>query len=231
MSRICNKININPKKLYKGCIFCSVAHAVTAGEYPELNYEHSWDGLNYCMNNSKGCRGTITFGKKYIVAVFQDKSAKIPYRDAMEYFKGAPKAIVELAEAESLLYVLENMDGGTKPCITAAFWGTWEELYSTLTYDEIMKNSAHILAVQLMETQDALRACDDYYGLTDGQMDLILSLSEQRSQTDLSLPVILQKTDALYGDMDEISQSMEELNIKLSFRNCVPAKTDYNDTE
>ena len=211
---MCEKIKINPQKLYNGCIFMA-AHAVTVGEYPELDYEHSWDGINYCMNNSRGCRATITFDKKYIIAVFQDVSAKVPYQDAMNYFKGAPKAIARLAKTETLLYVLENIAGETKPYITAAFWGTWKELYSVSQYDELMKNGAHILAVQLMEPREALRACDDYYGLTDGQMDLILSLSKQRSQTDFSIPVILKKTDALYGDMDEIRVSLGELNMKL----------------
>ncbi len=212
---MCEKIKINPQKLYNGCIFMAVAHAVTVGEYPELNYEHSWDGINYCMNNSRGCRGAITFDKKYIIAVFQDLSAEMPYQDAMNYFEGAPEAIVKLAKAETLPYVLKNIAGETKPYITAAFWGTWKELYSVSQYDELMKNGAHILAVQLMETHEALRACDDYYGLTDGQMDLILSLLKQRSQTDFSMPVILKKTDALYGDMDEIRVSMGELNIEL----------------
>ena len=64
MFEICEKIGINPQKLYNGCIFMAVAHAVTVGEYSELNYEHSWDGINYCMNNSRGCHGTITFGKR-----------------------------------------------------------------------------------------------------------------------------------------------------------------------
>ncbi len=139
----------------------------------------------------------------------------MPYQDAMNFFKDAPEAIVELAKSETLQYVLENIDGEIKPYITAAFWGTWDELYSMLEDGEIIKNGAHILAVQLMETQEALRACDDYYGLTDGQMDLILSLSKQRSQTDFSMPIILEKTDALYGDMSEIKVSMGELNIKL----------------
>lgn len=191
MYEICKKIKINPQKLYNGCIFMAVAHAVTVGEYPELNYQHSWDSINYCMNNSQGCRGTITFGKKYIIAVFQDTSVKTPYQNAMNFFKDAPEAIVELAKSETFQYVLENIDG------------------------EIIKNGAHILAVQLMEIQEALRACDDYYGLTDGQMDLILSLSKQRSQTDFSMPIILEKTDVLYGDMSEIRVSMGELNIKL----------------
>lgn len=209
------KIKINPQKLYHGCIFMAVAHAVTVGEYPELNYEHSWDNINYCMNNSQGCRGTITFDKKYIIAVFQDTSVKTPYQDAMNFFKDAPEAIVELAKSETFQYVLENIDEEIKPYITAAFWGTWDELYSILEYDEIMKNGAHILAVQLMESQEALRACDEYYGLTDKQMDLILSLSKQRSQTDFFIPIILEKTDVLCGDMSEIRVSMGELNIKL----------------
>lgn len=215
MYEIYRKIKINPQKLYNGCIFMSVAHAVTVGEYPELNYEHSWDNINYCMNNSQGCRGTITFDKKYIIAVFQDLKARKPYQDAMNYFKGAPEVIVELAKTEALQYVLENIDGKTTPYITAAFWGTWDELYSTLEYDEFMKDSAYILNIQLMETHEALRACDDYYGLTDGQMKLILSLSKQRSQTDFSIPIILKKTDVLCGDTDEIRISMDELNIKL----------------
>ena len=58
-------------------------------------------------------------------------------------------------------------------------------------------------------------ACDDYYGLTNKQMDLILSLSKQRSQTDFSIPIILKETDALYGDLNETRISMDELNIKL----------------
>ena len=215
MREICEKIEINPQQLYNGCIFMAVAHAVTVGEYPELNYEHSWDGINYCMNNSRGCRGTITFGDKYIVAVFQDVSAKAQYQDAMNYFKGAPETIIELAKKEALQYVLADIDGETKPYITAAFWGTWDALYSTLEYDGLMKNSAHILAIQLMESHEALRACDEYYGLTDGQMDLILSLSKQRSQTEFSIPIVLKKTDALCGDIDELKVSMEELNIKL----------------
>lgn len=45
-------IDINPKQLYKGCLLAAITHAVTVGEYSELNYEDSWDGFNYCMNNS-----------------------------------------------------------------------------------------------------------------------------------------------------------------------------------
>ena len=46
------RIKIKPRQLYQGCILAAIIHAVTVGEYPELNYEHSWNGFNYCMDNS-----------------------------------------------------------------------------------------------------------------------------------------------------------------------------------
>lgn len=42
-----NRIEIEPAKLYQGCLLAAIVHAVAVGEYPELNYEHSWDGINY----------------------------------------------------------------------------------------------------------------------------------------------------------------------------------------
>ena len=43
------KLNINSSKLYEGSLQAAITHAVAVGMYPELNYEHSWDGINYCM--------------------------------------------------------------------------------------------------------------------------------------------------------------------------------------
>lgn len=54
--------------------------------YPELNYEHSWDEINYCMNDSQGCMATITFQNKYIVGVFQDIRQVDLIKDALEKF-------------------------------------------------------------------------------------------------------------------------------------------------
>lgn len=43
--------------------------------------------------------------------------AKTPYQDAMNYFEGAPEAIIKLAKAEAFQYVLENIAGEIKPRI------------------------------------------------------------------------------------------------------------------
>ena len=39
------EIPIEPRQLYEGCILAAIAHAVSVGLYPELDYEHSWDNM------------------------------------------------------------------------------------------------------------------------------------------------------------------------------------------
>lgn len=39
--------------------------------YPDLSSEHSWDGMNYNVQDSSGGRGTITFDGSYCVGAFR----------------------------------------------------------------------------------------------------------------------------------------------------------------
>lgn len=207
-------LKINPNKLYKGCILAAIVHAVTVGEYPELNYEHSWDGMNYCMNDSQGSRATITFHSEYIIAVFQDLSKIDKSKSAYDYFAGAPNNILKIANEEALQYVLENINGEIKPIITAAFWGTWETLSSNETWDNITENGGHILTNQLLDYEKSLVNWDDNYGLNTIRLDLIHSLF-QRKTTNKNCTIHLteQETSALYGDVEECRKSLRELNI------------------
>lgn len=91
-----------------------------------------------------------------------------------------PKNILRLAQAESLQYVLEDVDGEIKPVITAAFWGTWEELSSYQNWSDIWENGGYILENQLLPRQQSLARWDEYYGLTNGQMNLALSLLDRK---------------------------------------------------
>jgi hypothetical protein len=38
---------LNKNNIWNGCILASIAHAIMVAQYPELSYEHSWDGENY----------------------------------------------------------------------------------------------------------------------------------------------------------------------------------------
>ncbi|MEE1125841.1 MAG: hypothetical protein U0L18_07875 [Acutalibacteraceae bacterium] len=208
------KLNINSSKLYEGSLQAAITHAVAVGMYPELNYEHSWDGINYCMNNSEGCRATITFDSKYIVAVFQDIHKMDVNADAMTYFEGADEDIIELAKNEALQYVLENVNGEVKPVITAAFWGTWEQLYSAQSFDTIMNNGGYIIRTHLNSYKVATKEWKEYYDLNTRQIKLVHTLFDRKIKAG-NKKVLLKSGDIkfLYGDTEECFTSLEELNI------------------
>lgn len=208
------KININPKQLYEGCIQAAVTHAVAVGMYPELNYEHSWDGINYCMNDSQGCRATITFHSKYIIAVFQDIEKVDRNKDALEFFDGASEEIMNIAQNEALQYVLDNLDGVVKPVITAAFWGTWDSLNSVQTFESIVKNGGHVIRSQLLPYNEAMDVWRDYYDLDAKQISLIRKLFNAKiGSNGESLVLHNDDIESLYGDLDECLVSLGELNI------------------
>lgn len=208
------KISINPNQLYEGCIQAAITHAVAVGMCPELNYEHSWDGINYCMNDSQGCRATITFHNEYIIAVFQDIEKVNWNIDALTFFDGASNEIIEIAKNEALQYVLDEVDGVVKPVISAAFWGTWDSLNSVQSFDDIVKNGGHIICSQLLPYNDAMNEWRDYYDLDSKQISLIHKLFDAKINS-TSEAIILHDDEMklLYGDLEECLISLGELNI------------------
>lgn len=210
------KISVNPKNFYQGCLLAALAHAVTVGEYPELNYEHSWDGINYCLNNSGGCRATITFSERHIIAAFRnERQVKNNQEDALSFFEGAPKDLLALAKTETLQYFLDDVDGQTKPLITAAFWGNWQELWSNQSLEQLFKQGVYILENQLLPYQEALDCWVEDYQCHHGQLTLIEQLFRQKLAIECSEKIVLSEDDHqhLYGDLDQCRESLAELNI------------------
>jgi len=207
------EISVDPRRLYQGCIQAAVAHAVAVGMYPELNYEHSWDGINYCINDSGGCKAAITFHKEYIVAVFQDIHSADKALDALSFFDGASREIISLAKNEALQYMLEDVEGLIKPVITAAFWGTWSRLYSTGNLNDIIENGGHIIDFQLQSYGDAMDAWRDYYDLDERQVALARWLFERKIHSNgKTIELCDDEIQLLYGDVEECLISLGELN-------------------
>ena len=210
------KLSINPKKLYEGCMYAAIVHAVTVGQYPELNYEHSWDGYNYSMNNSQGCRATITFHPEYIIAVFQERTNIDINRSAYDYLTDMPDDILKIAESEALAYVLQNVSGETRPIITAAFWGTWDELSSNQSWENILQSGGFILENQLLNHEQSLQSWTDYYELNNDEIKLIESLFERKIKNgDSRIYLSAEEAKILSGDIGECKESLRELNIFL----------------
>ena len=180
--------------------------------YPELNYEHSWDGINYSMNDSQGCRATITFHADYIIAVFQDIH-KVDWNiDALNFFDGASEEIIQIANNEALQYVLEDVEGTIKPVISAAFWGTWEQLKSVQSLDEIIENGGYIIRSQLLSYHVAMDEWRDYYNLDTQQITLIQKLFDQKINSNGErLALEDDEIQLLYGNLEECLVSLGEL--------------------
>ena len=41
--------DVNVKTLYEGCYLASISCAVMSAKFPELSFEHSWDGTSYSV--------------------------------------------------------------------------------------------------------------------------------------------------------------------------------------
>ena len=102
------------KNVWKGSMLASIAHAIMVAHYPELSYEHSWDGDNYSVVDGSGGRGTITFKDHYFVAAFRNENCtRTDILTAFDFFTGAPREVLELAKNETFAYLLEEDEDGT----------------------------------------------------------------------------------------------------------------------
>lgn len=164
------------KELRQGCILVSIAHAIFIADAPELAHEISWDGINYNMNNSQGSRGTITFYPDFFVAGFRDDDLSADSLHAKDYFNQAPEKVLQLAEQETLQYLLDDVDGETVPVITTAVWGDKKQSFSCHSFDAMLENGGYLLEIQSMHPTSAFEASEDEYEFTGKQLELLKKL-------------------------------------------------------
>ena len=206
-------------QIWKGSILTSIAHAIMVAHYPELSNEHSWDGINYIVQDNAGARGTITFRGKYCTAAFRyDLSERVNSTRYGEFFKGAPRELIEMAESETLQYLLDEVEGEAIPVITTAFWGEDDELFSIDSFEELLENGGHLLKVQSMDYDSALSALIEYYDMSQIQLDLLQSIYARKIKKPEKTIVLSKKEIDMIGvgDISELSESTEsfkEINI------------------
>lgn len=173
-----NKIQLTEQgwtrqNIWEGCILASIAHAVFIANDPEFAYEHSWDGDNYSTNDGQGSRGTVAFGQEIYVAGFRNERFAFNPVDANQYFIEAPLQVQEIAEQETLQYLLDEVDGATRPVVTTVLWESEEHVFSSHPYDVMLERGADILEVQASAYEAALEYWEEYYELTEEQLVLV----------------------------------------------------------
>ncbi|GAE90935.1 hypothetical protein [Acetivibrio straminisolvens] len=216
-----NELKWTRSQLWEGCILASIAHAIMVAHYPELSNEHSWDGMNYSVQDSSGARGTITFHHKYCIGAFRDEhSSRILGRidNSLKYFKGAPDEVIRLAEEETLQYLLDEIEGNVFPVITTAFWGYENRLFTTDLFDDMWQNGGFLLERQVSDFDSAINEWIKYYDMSDVQVKLLKSIYA-RKITNPNNKIILSKDEiTMIGSNDleglkESKISFEEINI------------------
>lgn len=211
---------LNKNNLWNGCILASVAHAIMVAHYPELSYEHSWDNGNYNVLDSSGGRGTITFTDHYVVGAFRnDNVTRDDIPTALDFFTGAPKEVIELAQNETLEYLLEEDEDGTaSPSITTSFWGDNNTITSIDNIVRMIRCGGYILERQFMDNGAAVEAWRDYYEMTYEQVKLLNSvylrkLNNPNGKITLTKSEIKTIGTDNHEGLSESRTSFEELNI------------------
>lgn len=174
------------KQLWSGAILASIVHAIMMVEYSDISHEQSWDGMNYSVQNSMGSRGTITFSGDKVVGVFFDEdSPRNPFNadtgyDLDNLLKGIPTDLRSLAQEEALQYVLQEYKGKDVPVITAAFWSEGGDLAAAEPWPQVFNHGAHLIRIQLMDTEEALARWKEEYEMSPLQVTLARSLYKRK---------------------------------------------------
>lgn len=171
------------EQIWRGSILASIAHAIMVAHFPEIANEHSWDGMNYSVQDSAGTRGTVTFHPQYCVAAFRNEQSNrmtTGETNAEKHFKGAPPPIIALAEVETLQYLLDNINGDVSPVITTAFWGVNHHIVTNDEYESMIENGGFILETHVLDLGAAIDAWVEYYGMNEKQIILMKSIYERK---------------------------------------------------
>lgn len=173
---------LSVKTLYEGCYLAGISCAVMSAKFPELSFEHCWDGINYSVQDGFGSRGTVTFQDNFCVCAFRsDNSERLskfyPYT---HYFENCPSRILRLAEEEVLQYLLDENNGVILPVITACFWSNGNKLESNDSWDDIFSNGGDILIPQLSSFEIGLEHWKNYYEMDLEELNLVVRIFKER---------------------------------------------------
>lgn len=173
---------LNTKTFYEGCYLASISCAVMSAKFPELSFEHCWDGINYSVQDGFGSRGTVTFKNNFCVcAVRSDDSERLSYSFPYTYyFENCPDEIFQLAEQEALQYLLDEQNEAILPVVTACFWSNGENLESNDSWDDVFINGGDLLIPQLSAFEIGLEHWKNYYEMDMAELNLVIRLFKEK---------------------------------------------------
>jgi hypothetical protein len=215
------KVNWSVKQIYEGCLIASLAHAIMVAKYPDLSYEHSWDGFNYNVQDGEGGRATISFADGVCVGAFRLDSIISESLDHESALSETSPVIRKIAHEETLQYLLENVNGNIVPVVTTLIWAEGTGMFECPHEHALMiQKGGKLLERQTMEHSTAFQSWADYYEMTTEQVQLMEFLF-QRMLSQPNTPITMTTSQvALLGEddegLEESRASFVELNIEWS---------------
>lgn len=183
-------------------------------KYPQLDFEQSWDGNNYSLNDGQECRGTISFSSLYCIGAFRnDKKRPISF---IEFLKNTPDEIIKLAEAEALQYLLENLNGQPVPVVTYLFWGN--ESMLTVETNKLEEFGLGLIAPLIMNYNSAIEYWINYYDMDNNKIVLLEELFTEKVRDYNKRIILTHKHIHLLGDIydsDICKSSFSEIGIEI----------------
>ena len=208
------------KHLFKNCILSFVAHAIMINAYPELFFEQTWDGKNYSIQDGYARRGTITFQDNFCIGAIRNECGRIIYgrKEIAKYMDGFPNYVTEIANKETLEYLLDYHGNEIVPAITSVFWCDEKMLYWGKQDKQQILEDCSLLETLFLPFDNALEQIKIYYDMTPSAVQLLLELVEQKDN-DLSKQIVLskhQQKNIPGGALNDVCiEALREINIAL----------------
>ena len=185
-----NKLAIDSRKLWEGCILASCVHAVMLAEYPFTLDENQWSGGIYVMENYEGEKAALFFSNdednELMLGMCRDfmswrTDLVLSEEYAMSHYRGAPEEIRDMAQALSLLFQIKD---GEKylPFVTAGFWGEGGQVFSHDDHEDWLDHGGHILETLMMPFEEAMPYYEVKCSMDTPRMEIAERIYRERIQ-------------------------------------------------
>lgn len=203
---------------FKGSLIASIAHAIMTNVYPDLSYEHSWDGINYSIQNSAGLRGTITFKADFCVGAirYDAYDCTVDATDTSKYLKCFPERIIRTAYEETLQYLLLEKHGRIIPCVTSVFWADSTSIHYEQMHEDALKRDMVLFDKILLPEAQAVQSQKEYYCMDSKSINLLSELYQIKTESFFKTITLTEKQKkCIPGHFinNECIESLKELNI------------------
>ncbi|RGC24463.1 hypothetical protein DXA09_05155 [Absiella sp. AM54-8XD] len=172
------ELPIDKAALYDACILSTLFHLVGELKDPIFSYEQSWDDNHYHRINDEG-RGTITFLDDGFIAAFRFEGSRRLREefDIENKLKEMPEEYREIAESETLQFLLEDVDGVVQPSITTFIWNINGKTYSFDDLTTFQTESAELIMPHISNEKDLMNYWMEYHeDLDKNELDFVNTL-------------------------------------------------------